>query len=365
MIKKLAYLLFLLRTKGWAYTYNYIHFKLFYYTEKPFLSRLLHWLDPYPPYIEIETTTACNLRCLICEHTYWKEKNLNMSYETFKKILDQFPNLKWIGLTGIGESFLNKDFMKILKLVKSRNIYVEMFDTFFFVDQDKAKELVDLQVDKIIPSIDGATAETYNKIRVGSDFEKVTANVRGLIEYKKSRRAHFPELDFHFIINKLNVHEIPAYVDYVHDLTCGAGHIYFTRLLHSFPEVHHLYVENIPQGLIDEAKAKAVKYGMRVKWNINLKLDKPSTNMCTAWVMPFVFVTGEVICCCATNEGNIRHLQKKHSFGNVFEQQFKQIWDSPRYRAFRKALAKGAAPIQCQNCCNYGSCNAEIPVRKS
>ncbi|MBU0672800.1 MAG: radical SAM protein [Candidatus Margulisbacteria bacterium] len=354
MIKKLGYLLFLLRTKGVAYTFNYIHFKLFYYTEKPFLSRLLHWLDPYPPYVEIETTTACNLKCLICEHTYWKEKSLNMSFEQFKKILDQFPGLKWIGLTGIGESFLNKDFMKILELVKSRNIYIEMFDTFYFVDEKNAEKLVDLEVDKIIPSIDGATAETYNKIRVGSDFDKITKNVKALIDHKKRKKAHFPELDFHFIINKLNVHEISQYVDYVHDLTGGAAQIYFTRLLHNFPEVQDLYCDQIPQELVDEANSKAAKYGMRIKWNINLRTEKPSTSLCTAWVMPFIFVTGEVICCCATNEGNARDLQKKYSFGNVFEKPFKEIWSLSRYRNFRKALYRHQVPIQCRNCCNYG-----------
>jgi MoaA/NifB/PqqE/SkfB family radical SAM enzyme len=357
MMKKLAYLVFLLKNKGFKYTCNYIHFKLFYYTEKPWLSKILHWLDPYPPYIEIETTTACNLKCLICEHTYWHEKNLNMPYDQFKGILDQFPNLKWIGLTGIGESFLNKDFMKILKLVKSRGIYVEMFDTFYFIDDVLAEQLVDLQVDKMIPSIDGATAATYNKIRVGSDFDRITANVRKLIAWKKKRGAHFPELDFHFIINKINVHELPLFVDYVHELTGGAAQIYFTRLLHNFPEISDLYCDDIPQGLVDQANEKAEKYGMRVKWNINIRKEKPSTSQCTAWVMPFVFVTGEVICCCATNEGNARDLQKKQSFGNVFKQPFREIWDSPKYRAFRKALGKGAVPAACLTCCNYGKCN--------
>lgn len=355
MIKKMLYILFLLKTKGLAYSLNYIHFKLFYYTENPFLAKLLHWLDPYPPYIEIETTTACNLRCLICEHTYWQEKNINMSYDQFKSILDQFPGLKWIGLTGIGESFLNKDFMRILELVKSRNIYVEMFDTFYFIDDKTAERLVDLQVDKMIPSIDGATAETYNQIRVGSDFDKITKNVKALIDCKKRKRAHFPELDFHFIINKLNVHEIPKYVDYVYGLTGGEAQILFTRLLHNFPQIEELYCDQIPQELVDEANRRAKKYGMRIKWNINLNLCKPPTSLCTAWVMPFVFVTGEVICCCATNEGNVRDLQKKYSFGNVFQKPFKEIWRSPPYRNFRKALYKGKVPVQCRNCCNYGS----------
>ncbi|MFC1755621.1 radical SAM protein, partial [Thermoproteota archaeon] len=131
----------LIEEKGYRCAYNYIYYSAMYNTKNPFLIKLLQLLNPYPVYIEIEVTTRCNLRCIMCEHTYWKEKSQDMPFKDFKMIVDQFPHLIWIGLTGIGESFMNKDFLKMLRYVKSRKISVELFDTFYFIDNEIGQEI--------------------------------------------------------------------------------------------------------------------------------------------------------------------------------------------------------------------------------
>ncbi|MCK5628450.1 radical SAM protein, partial [Candidatus Bathyarchaeota archaeon] len=183
----------LLREKGLRYTYNIIHFGFFWgwIRNHSNLIKMLNWFAPYPSYIEIEVTTKCNLKCIMCEHTYWNETDRDMSFEDFKGIIDQFPRLKWIGLTGIGESFLNKDFIKMLRYVKAKNIIVELYDTFYFVDGNVAEELIDLQVDNIFASIDAATKETYEKIRVGSNFERVINNVTNIFQLKKKKKVSY------------------------------------------------------------------------------------------------------------------------------------------------------------------------------
>ena len=108
-----------------------------------------------------------------------------MSLEDFNKILDQFPDLKWIGVTGIGQSFLNPDFMPILKACKDKDIYVEIFDNFRFLDYEKAKQMVKWSLDKIYVSLDAATKETYDKIRVNSDWDVVIKNVKDFDRAKK------------------------------------------------------------------------------------------------------------------------------------------------------------------------------------
>ena len=133
-LRKIKRILFLLRKKGLKYTLNYIHFSFLFATKNPFLIKLLYWLEPYPSYLEIEVTTRFPLKCVFCERTYWQEANRDMTFPEFKSIIDQFPRLKWIGLTGIGESFVNKDFLRMLRYVKEKNIFVELYDNFFLVD---------------------------------------------------------------------------------------------------------------------------------------------------------------------------------------------------------------------------------------
>lgn len=362
--------LFLIRQKGIKYTYNYLWLYSLYredsFLRKLFLKWLAPWTVPYPPFIEIEVTTHCNLRCVICEHTYWKEKCRHMTFEQFKHIVDQFPKLKWIGLTGIGESFLNPDFMKMLKYVKQKGIYVELYDTFYFLDEAKSRELIKLGIDMLILSIDGATKETYEKIRVNSNFERVVGNIKRFVQLKKEMNSHFPQQDVHFIINKYNMHETVKFIELAKEIGID-GNVRFTTLLSVYNEIKNLGVQ-IPDEVIKKTNRRAKELGINTGWNKNIPKDrKPMTN-CTVWIMPFIFVTGEAICCCATNEANRRDFQKQHSFGNVFKTPFRQIWNSQRYKRFRKDVISGKhVPIQCIGCTAY-NCDKfvrkGVPVRK-
>jgi MoaA/NifB/PqqE/SkfB family radical SAM enzyme len=338
--------------KGYRYAYNYLHFLSFYNTRKPWLVKLLQKIEPYPAYIEIENTTYCNLKCTMCEHTYWKEKARSLSFEQFKAVVDQFPRLKWIGLTGIGESYLNRDFHKMLRYCKEeRKLIVEIYDAFYFVEEEQSRELIDLGIEQIYCSMDGATKDTYETIRRGSNFDTVVKNLRRFVELKRARGVYFPVLDFHFIVNKINAHEMIPYIELIADIAPGSK-IQFTRLLHRYPEIDHLY-QDIDQAMIDKAYRRAAELGVQMFWNQNVGSCKPPIRNCITWYMPFIFVTGEVIPCCSGNEANRRENQKATSLGNVFEQPFQEIWWGEKYRDFRRQLRAGAKPVPCTDCCLY------------
>ncbi len=354
MKAKLDRLIFLLENKGFKYTYNRIYFYIFWVwiRQYPRLIGMLNLLAPFPSFIEVEVTTRCNLKCIICERTYWDESNRDMSFEEFKSIIEQFPNLKWIGLTGIGESFVNKDFMKMLRYIKSKQILIELYDTFYFIDDGKANEIIDMGIDQMIISLDAATKETYEKIRVGSDFDRVIKNIKNFYRLKKEKHAHFPEVDFHYIINKYNLHEVVPYIDLVRSITQGNVNIKFSRMLHEFEQVKDLFVE-IPEEIIQGTEEKAKASNIKLMWNLDVPKNKPDMNECIEWTMPFIFVTGHVISCCSGNESGNRELQKEVSLGNIFEQSFKSIWNGEKYRTLRKSIREGNVPSPCMNCCLY------------
>lgn len=342
---------YLLKKKEFRHAYNYAYFLILWGIKDPFIIRLLHRLAPYPPCIEVEVTTRCNLKCIMCEHTYWNEENRDMSFEEFKMIIDQFPNLKWIGLAGIGESFLNKDFLKMLEYVKSKHAYVELYDTFYFIDEIISRKIIEMGVKMtLFASIDAATKETYEKIRIGSNFERVINNVKNFIQLKEKKNAYFPKLVFHFVVSKLNLKEIPQYLEMIHSISAGENvSIQFTRLLHNFDEVKDIFTE-IPEEVVLEAERKSRELGIRISWNKDVPRVKPPISQCVAWIMPFIFVTGHVVPCCASNEANRREFQKKHSMGNMFAAPFREIWYSEKYRNFRRTILKCGVPKQCRNC---------------
>lgn len=314
------------------------------------LLKIFPSLAPYPQQIEVEITTRCHLQCTICEHTYWNEPSADMSLEQFKNILNQFPGLKWLGLTGIGSNMLNKDFFEMLAYAKSRHIYTEFFDTFDLINEENAEKLIRLGVEKIWMSIDGATKPTYDRIRVGTTFEKVTGNARKLMELKKKLGSPVPEIWFHYIINKDNYKELPLFVELVAGIvsngTNPATMIYFTNLL-SFDEVKDMAAE-LPKDIIDATYRAAKKHGIYLGWNPNIKPVKPITE-CTRWTEPFILSTGHIQSCCAINEANTRAYQKEHALANLNETHFSKIWKK-EYKNLVRDIHNNKLPAICKHC---------------
>lgn len=345
----------MLRYKGIRYTLNYLFTLAFYYTDffrGIFVTKFYPWSLFYPRFIEIETTTRCNLRCAMCEHTYWNEKQRDMSFAEFKGIIGQFPNLKWVGVTGIGASFVNKDFLKMLWYIKDKKIYSELYDTFFHIDENVSRELIKMGYDRLIMSIDGATKETYEKIRAASDFDMVTNNLRNLVRLKKEMNAHYPEITFHYIISKDNIHEVLKFIGLAKEMTGTENiSILYSAILHSYDQINDMVVD-VPEDLMLKAQENGNRLGIKVAWNRNIG-EKENISRCTEWTMPFIFVDGTVVPCCVGNEANQRNFQRETAMGNIFEKSFNEIWHGENYKKLRDNIHKGNVPPACANCVVY------------
>lgn len=308
-------------------------------------------LAPYPERIELEATTICRFRCPKCEHTYWKEKQQNMSFDNFRKVADQFPKLKEISLTGIGHGFENPDYFKMLDYLKSKSIFVQFFDPLFLLNEKIIRELIRIRVNWIWISFDGATKETYEKSQVGSKFETVIENVKTLIRLKNELHSPFPELHFQPIITKYNIREMPKFIEVIGEITKNTNQpmteVQFINLI-PFKENEWLSPEIAPE-ILEETRDKARQFK---RLNIEFikmfpKEEKPPIQECVSWTVPFITVEGDVYPCCALTEGNIRHLVKPYITGNVFQTPFKEIWFSPKFRNLIRAINKGESPVVC------------------
>jgi len=348
---------YMLQEKGLRYLCDYLWVGAIYNNDLVRDLFLVKWYPRfvfYPKYFELEITTRCDLRCTMCEHTYWKETPRDLTLDQFKMIVDQFPDLKWLGTTGNGSSFLNKDYLFMLEYVKKRKVYVELFDPCHRLDADLAEKIVaEGLLDRLYISIDGATKETYEKIRVGADFDRVIRNIKYIVDAKRRHKTMFPEISFHFIISKNNYKEVPRMIVLVHELT-GQDNIgiMFSHLLHPFDEIKE-DVFNLPKALKEETLRLSKKYQIRAIWGKNAREEKQPIGKCTEWIMPFIFSDGSVIPCCAGNEANRRDFQIKHRLGNIFEEPFAHIWNGPKYQQLRDAIHQGHIPVPCRDCPGY------------
>lgn len=332
------------------------------------LVRRFPQLAPYPKYTEVEVTTVCNLKCNMCEHTYWSDQEKrHLKFEEFKHIIDQFPKLRWINATGEGSGFLNRDYIKMIEYLKQKNVAVYFVDHFERLDGNIARKLIELGVDGIYASVDGATKETYEKIRIGADFDKVTKNLKTLVELKNEMNSPIPEICFRYTIQKLNLHEMPQFVEFVASLgtrkELGDGsRIDFGGLL-DFKKIRHLCVEEIPEAIIRETLDKRKKLDLDVLFQHtgtkSIKIPNPPLELCLCWMEPYIMMGGYVLPCCQVLMSNKRTFLRKHAFGNVFETNFKDIWYSERYKKFRNTVNEEnrSVPLFCAGCRGFETKN--------
>jgi MoaA/NifB/PqqE/SkfB family radical SAM enzyme len=367
---------YLLKTRGIKAVINFLYVKIFvpvgegagaasFFIIGPLIRRFPQ-LAPYPRYVEIEVTTVCNRRCTICEHTYWKDQEeRHLTFKEFKHIVDQFPNLTWTNLTGEGSSFLNKDYLKMIRYLKSKSVPVFLVDHFDYMDEDTAKQLIEMGVEGVYISIDGATRETYEAIRVGCRFERVLQNIRRFLELKKKMNSPIPEICFRYVVTTTNVHEMPQFIELISSLgdkkLFGDGsRVEFCGLL-EFEEIKHLKVNELPKEIVREVLDKKKKHNIDVMFAHSEPKKHPPLEHCLAWMEPYIMMGGYVLPCCGVLMSNKRSFLRKHSFGNVFKTPFKDIWNSERYRRFRQLVNKknGKVPLFCRGCRAYDTTERE------
>ena len=356
MVKEQAYTLYAnWREQGWRMAYNYAVFRACYGVHSRPIAWMMNHLAPYPPYVEVEITTACDLRCTMCEHTYWEEPSVMMDFDKVVHILDQFPGLRWADFTGIGESFLHPRYLDMVREVKRRGAYYEIYDAMHRVPPDVSVALVEMGLNRIQPSIDGATQETYEAIRVRANWDTVVENLEGLHRAKMDMRRMLPEVSYHFIVQKQNAHEMGAFVRMVRSL---AGNqpvtVQFTELLKEYPEIKgQMYAVSDDERACIEDMGRS--FGVNIRWNRKMGRERTTPLRCTLWHMQFIFVDGSVIRCCTSNEHNERDRQRAARMGNVFETPFREIWNGKEYKKLRKDLRSGnLSGPGCEDCPTFG-----------
>jgi len=327
------------------------------------------WLVPCAWDIEVEVTTRCYLRCVHCEHTYFPKGYLNrdLDFDTFRALVDGLPSLKWMNLTGEGSSLLNPDFLRMVREVKRRGIYVDFTHDFFRLSEAAMRALISMNVERIFLSMDAATKETYESIRVGAAFDQVVANVKRFVELKREMGSPIPELCVRMAFFRDNVHE----VELLPDLVASFGEVRdlgdepslnIVALL-EFKETQDWVVE-VPPEVVERTEARAAELGQTIYWShvSHDESTKPPMHWCTFWSEPYIMIGGHVVPCCGVLMSNRRSFLEKHSFGTIHAAPLREIWASEGYRQFRRDVVNPEAPVPvlCRGCRSFATAGRGI-----
>jgi len=89
----------------------------------------------------------------------------------------------------------------------------------------------------------------------------------------------------------------------------------------------------------------------------HIEENKSPMDYCTFWSEPYIMITGHVVPCCATLMSNKRPELERLSFGNIYEQSFRDIWYSDKYKRFRRMVVNPKAPVPevCLGCRSFNT----------
>lgn len=188
--------------------WNLLLLKLSYWNAKH-LKRIKSKGLPYAA--SIEPTTACNLGCPECPSglKQFTRPTGKLDLELHEKMLDQLgKQLFYINYYFQGEPFLHPKFLELIKAANKRNIYTATSTNAHFINEQKALDIVNSGMDRIIVSIDGLTQETYEQYRRKGQLEKVIKGTEHLIEAKRKLKSKTPNIIFQFLVVRPNEHEV-------------------------------------------------------------------------------------------------------------------------------------------------------------
>ena len=173
--------------------------------------------------VYIEPTVACNLDCVTCFRNDWDQKIGRMSEETFRSILNSLKMLDPIPdvyFGGIGEPLFHPKTIDWISEVKELGVGVEMITNGTILTEKKSQQLIDSGLDTIWVSIDGASPNTYDDIRLGAELPRVLEELKRLFKLRKGGHFPKPEIGVAFVAMKRNIADLPKIIQMGH--TFGA-----------------------------------------------------------------------------------------------------------------------------------------------
>lgn len=348
-----------------------------------------------PDYLQIETTSYCNAKCIMCSHYFSNNKGAqHLKQDTLEHMVDAIQLSSTISLNGMGEPFVSPSVCdQIDYYTKFGNRIVT--NTNMSVLNDRIIAQINTSFDWLEISIDGASREMYESIRKNLRYDTLKDNLLRLKRECPDVRKHIAT-----VIMRQNVQEMPAFVELAHEV--GANIITFMTLnsniiiqnsmdeMSKYPKVLEYYsVKALEKGKelgipvivpnvgsinteicyedIEEELAQmkcfeqfktleqeetmyqlAESVNVYLQENDEIQRDTiPSMVRCQGicdWVLKhsYVDLKGNVAMCCRNQSFHMGNVNKAKSFDGV--------WNGEFYKKIRGIFYSGYLPESCLKC---------------
>lgn len=289
------------------------------------------------PMIVIEQSNKCNLNCAMCETAGSRREKGEMPKEMFERLASGNAKLgqRLLVMHTVGEPLMCSYLEDVFKMCRRYGLRLSMTTNGLLIP-----EIIGMikKYPRVIRSmafsIDGATKETYEKIRRGGSFSVL---MEGLELIKKYNDSHLIKIrtSLQACVSGENFNEVPLFFE--------AFKRYFRP-----PQILFSFINNL---------SAAQKNGKYYKDNIPVRKDfyRSSRPCHLIWAQTHVLRDGRVSACCRDYHGEL-------IMGDINRGSVLDIWNSPEYDRLRKGHITGkldAYPL-CKNCYSVNSRITEL-----
>lgn len=359
------------------------------YAVKVLLARLkatiyYYWgkgKSSFPEAITLFLTHRCNLRCKMCGQ--WGEAGVTkrqsqefirheLSLLQLKAVIDNVssfaPNITLFG----GEPLLHEGCSELIRYIKQKKMHCLMITNGSML-KEHASEIVKAGLDELNVSLDG-NSSLHDEIRgMPGLFARIMSGLKEVNRCKQAQGAKRPFINLQCTISAQNYLRLSEMLEVARD--AGAASLTFHNLIfldrstvEKQKEYDHLlecssaewegfvFAPGIdPELLYKEMKkimAGSYEFSVDMYPNFSQKaFFEYYTNPCyvpsdypgrclSPWIVAYIFPDGEVRPC----------LNCSYSYGNVLQETFPRIWNSPKAIRYRRLLReKGIFPV-CIRC---------------
>ena len=283
-----------------------------------------------PPSIGTELTNNCNLQCPECSSGSGQMQREHgfMDIELFKRVMSELqPYLYYINLYFQGEPMLHPLFFSFIENISYAKTVISTNG--HFLSEENAEKIARSGLNKIIISLDGIDQETYSAYRINGSINTVLDGIKNIADAKKIFNSSL-KIEIQFLVNKLNENQIPQIRQLAKKL----------RSSFKLKSMQIINKENIALWLPFNERFRRYK----TKDGNYVEKNSLPDRCARLWFNPVITWDGKVIPCCFDKDA-------KYVMGDLNRESFREIWNGPKYRIFRKIILSDRNAVEiCRNC---------------
>jgi MoaA/NifB/PqqE/SkfB family radical SAM enzyme len=302
------------------------------------------WI-PGPTTVSIELTNRCNLNCAMCVRRFWDDATNplgDMTFDFFEKhIRGHLKPYQVVNLQCVGESLLNRDFLKVLAACKKIGCRAT-FTTNGVILRKFAEDIVAQGADEICVSVDGI--EAMKKWRY-VDIDKVLDGIDAVNEAKQRQGRKSPLITVNCVVTRDSLPELPELLELLGQK--GVARVTFIHLIaYEMPQTAQsvIPVYSDAEKVFEKLQAIAANHRMKL-------LLPPAPGDKSKCLQPFraFFISwdGDARPCCMSTFNEKGALLA----GNVARSPLPDLWNSGYMHQLRRALDREEnLPDMCLPC---------------